>query len=266
MTRDLFVASWNKGAPDAWVVRLGLTSLDYQTAFDDFTAKGYRLRSLSGYESGGQDRYAAIWDRRPGGAWTARHDLSSADYQQAFQDFTRDGYRPRFVSGYTVRGQDRYAAFWEKTDGPPWAACHGLSAKSYQRAFDDYVARGYRPTWVSIYAVGGQDRYAAIWEKSEGPAWVAHHHQSEPDFRDACKELAEKGYDLVCAGAAAVGGKDVYAGLWEKHAAGSVVLHGMTAPTYQLRFEQLAAEGYQPQFVSGWAGEEPMDGSQPTRQ
>ena len=44
MTRDLFVASWNKGAPDAWVVRLGLTSLDYQTAFDDFMATAMTRR------------------------------------------------------------------------------------------------------------------------------------------------------------------------------------------------------------------------------
>ena len=43
-------------------------------------------------------------------------------------------------------------------------------------------------------------------------------------------------------------------------------MHGMTAPTYQLKFEQLAAQGYQPQFLSGWAGEEPVDARAATRQ
>jgi hypothetical protein len=260
MARDLFVASWDKGAPDPCVAQHGLSSSDFQTAFDDYASRGYRLRSLSGYESGGQDRYAAVWDKRDGGDWIARHDLSSSDYQEAFEEFTRLGYRPRVVSGYTVRGQDRYAAYWEKADGPPWAACHGLSDKSYKRAFDDYVARGYRPTWISLYAVGGQDRYAGIWEQSEGPAWVARHHQAEPDFREACRDLSAQGYDLICAGAAAVAGRDLYAGLWQKQAVGSVVHHGMTAPDYQRRFEQLAALGYQPRFIAAWAGEEPVDG------
>ncbi|WP_374653700.1 papain-like cysteine protease family protein [Phenylobacterium sp.] len=259
MARDLFVASWDKGAPGPWVARHGLTSSDYQHAFDEFTAQGFRLRSISGYESGGQARYAAIWDKRKGGAWAARHGLSSADYQRTFDDLARQGYRPKFINGYAVSGQDRYAGYWEKADGPAWVARHGLTSSAYQQAFDQFVGQGYRPTWISVYAVAGQDRYAAIWEKSGGPAWVARHHQSEQAFRDTCEDLAAQGYDLICAGAAAVGGKDLYAGLWEKNAVASVAHHGMTAPTYQLKFEQLTSQGFQPRFVTGWAGEDPVD-------
>ena len=78
MSRDLFVASWDKTASGPWVARHGLTNADYQRTFDDFTRQGYRLRTVSGYESGGQDRYAAVWDKRPGAAWAARHGLTSA--------------------------------------------------------------------------------------------------------------------------------------------------------------------------------------------
>jgi hypothetical protein len=259
MTRDLFVASWDKAAPGPWVARHGLSSADYQRTFDDFTRQGYRLRSISGYESGGQDLYAAVWDKRAGGAWVARHGLTSAQYQQAFDEFTQQGYRLRLVNGYSLQGQDRYAALWEKTAGPAWAARHGLSSADYQHTFDQLVGQGYRLTWVSIYPVGGQDRYAAIWEQAPGPAWEAHHHQSEAAFRATSKNLAAQGYELICGGAAAVGGQDLYAGLWEKHAIDSVAHHGMTASTYQLKFDQLTAQGYQPRFVTGWAGEDPVD-------
>ena len=259
MARDLFVASWDKGPATPWVARHGLSSGDYQHAFDDFTAQGFRLRSISGYESGGQDRYAAIWDKRDGGPWAARHGLSSGDYQHAFDDFSHKGYRLRFVNGYSVGGQARYAAYWEKIDGPAWIARHGLSSADYQKAFDEFFGQGYRLTWISIYAAGGQDRYAAIWEKSAGPPWVARHHQSEQAFRATSHDLAAQGYDLVCGGAAAVGGKDIYAGLWQKQATASIAHHGMTAPTYQLKFEQLTGQGFQPRFVTGWAGEDPVD-------
>lgn len=259
MSRDLFVASWDKAASGPWVARHGLSAADYQRTFDDFTRQGYRLRNVSGYESGGQDRYAAVWDKRPGGAWVARHGLTSTQYQQAFDQFVGQGYRLRMVNGYSLGGQDRYAALWEKADGPAWAARHGLSSGDYQHAFDDFVGKGYRLTWVSVYAVGGQDRYAAIFEKTAGPAWEAHHHMSEATFRATSATMASKGFELICGGAAAVSGKDLYAGLWVKQAIDSVAHHGMTASTYQVKFDQLTAQGYQPRFVTGWAGEDPVD-------
>lgn len=259
MARDLFVASWDKGPAVQWVARHGLSNADYQHAFDDFTRQGYRLRSISGYDSGGTDRYAAIWDKRGGPAWQARHNLSNADYQSTFTSLANQGYRLRCVSGYAVGGQDRYAAFWEQAGGPAWAAKHGLNSADYQRAFDDFRNQGYRLRWVSVYAVGGQDRYAALWDKGTGGAWIAHHHQSEAQFRAASTALAAQGYDLVCASACAVGNQDIYCGLWEQAAVASIAHHGMTAGTYQLKFEQLSAQGYQPRFVAGYAGVDAVD-------
>ena len=62
-----------------WVGRHGLTASEYQKAFDQQFAAGFRLVSVSGYSDTGIARYAAIWhqdaDRRMAGAtwvWTAR--------------------------------------------------------------------------------------------------------------------------------------------------------------------------------------------------
>jgi len=56
-----------------------------------------------------------------------------------------------------------------------------------------------------------------------------------------------------------LGGKDYYAALWEKKAVASVMHHGMTAPTYQIKFDDLVAQGWRPVFVAGYAGEDPVD-------
>jgi Bacterial tandem repeat domain 1 len=40
--------------------------------------------------------------------------MTSAGYQQAFDDLKGQGYRLVDVSGYSVGGQDRYAAIWSK--------------------------------------------------------------------------------------------------------------------------------------------------------
>ncbi len=118
----------------------------------------------------GQDRYAAIWVKSGSGAWEARHGLTSAQYQATFDKLVGEGYRLVDVSGYDVNGQGRYAAIWVKSGGPAWQARHGLTSAQYQATFDKLVGEGYRLVHVSGYAVNGQDRYAAIWEKSEWPS------------------------------------------------------------------------------------------------
>src|SRR2546425_1248781 len=152
--------------PSTWVARHGLTSSEYQSAFDSFGARGYRLVEVSGYSVGNQALYAAIWEQSAGPPRVARHGLSSGQYQAEFDQLVAQGYRLVDVSGYAVNGQALYAAIWEHSNGNgrAWVARHGLSGSEYQGQFDNLVDQGYRLKWVSGYGVGNQARYAAIWQ------------------------------------------------------------------------------------------------------
>ncbi|RCJ41319.1 hypothetical protein A6770_08880 [Nostoc minutum NIES-26] len=101
----------------AWVARHGMTSSVYQSEFNKYTSQGYRLVKVSGYSLNSQDRYAAIWEKSGSGAWVARHGMTSQEYQDEFDRYFYQGYRPVWVNGYTVSGQDRYAAIWESQNG-----------------------------------------------------------------------------------------------------------------------------------------------------
>jgi hypothetical protein len=96
-----------------------------------------------------RQRYAAIFERRSGGPWQARHGLSNAEYQATFDDLVGYGLRPTWVDGYSDGGQDRYAAIFEQRDGPPSVARHGLSNAEYQQAFDEFVGQGFQLICVS---------------------------------------------------------------------------------------------------------------------
>ena len=48
-----------------WQARHGLTPAQYQSTFDDLSKQGYRLKTVSGYVSGGE-RYAALWVKEAG--------------------------------------------------------------------------------------------------------------------------------------------------------------------------------------------------------
>ena len=196
--QDFYAAIWEQRQGAAWVARHGMSSAQYQQTFDDLVAQGYRLVQVSGYGIGGQDFYAAIWEQRPGPVWVARHGMSSAQYQQTFDDLVAQGYRLVQVSGYGIGGgQDFYAAIWEQQPGPVWVARHGMSSAQYQQTFDDLVAQGYRLVQVSGYGIGGQDFYAAIWEQRQGPAWVARHGMSSAQYQQTFDDLVAQGYRLV---------------------------------------------------------------------
>ncbi|MGH3917178.1 MAG: hypothetical protein ACRDTC_27770 [Pseudonocardiaceae bacterium] len=76
----------------------------YQQTFTDLVGQGFRLVAISGYDDGGTDRYAAIWEQRPGPAWSARHGLTSFAHQQDFQQQSASGFRMVAVDGHNANG------------------------------------------------------------------------------------------------------------------------------------------------------------------
>ncbi|MEH2197760.1 hypothetical protein [Nostoc sp.] len=251
--QNRYAAIWVKSGGSAWEARHGLTSAQYQATFDKLVGEGYRLVDVSGYDVNGQGRYAAIWVKSGGPAWEARHGLTSAQYQATFDKLVGQGYRLVRVSGYSVNGQDRYAAIWEKSDGPAWQARHGLTSAQYQATFDKLVGEGYRLVDVSGYDVNGQDRYAAIWVKSGGPAWQARHGLTSAQYQATFDKLVGEGYRLVDVSGYNVNGQNRYAAIWEK-SGGSAwqARHGLTSAQYQATFDKLVGEGYRLVDVSGY--------------
>jgi uncharacterized protein (UPF0297 family) len=214
---ERYAAIWEKKDGPAWEARHGLKSAEYQKVFDELVGKGYRPVQVSGYAVDGEARYAAIWEKKAGPAWVARHRLTSAEYQKLFTELKDKGYGPVQVSGYAIGAEDRYAAIWEKKDGPAWEARHRLTSAEYQKVFDELVGNGYRPTQVSGCDVDGEARYAAFWEKKAGPAWEARHGLTSAEYQKVFDDLADKGYRLIQVNGYAVGGEARYAAIWEKN-------------------------------------------------
>jgi hypothetical protein len=95
-----FAAIWERRPGLSWVGRHGLTSSEYQKAFNEQLAAGFRLVSVSGYSDTGIARYAAVWHYNEPSEWQARHGLDGQGYQRAFDDLTAQGFRPVQVCGY----------------------------------------------------------------------------------------------------------------------------------------------------------------------
>jgi hypothetical protein len=236
-----------------WQARHGLTAQEYQTAFSQLQGEGYRLVHISGYSVGGQERYAAIWEKRGGPEWRAKHGLTARQYQEAFTEYAGQGFQPVQICGYEVGGEERYAAIWEKRSGTEWQAKHGLTAKQYQDAFSEFAAQGYRPVDISGYQVGGQERYAAVWEKPAEPTWQAQHGLTSQQYQETFTELSGQGFRPVLVNGYAVRGQERYASIWEKRAGAKWrAQHGLTARQYQESFVEQTRQGYRPVHISGY--------------
>ncbi|HKO07729.1 MAG TPA: hypothetical protein VJ487_08430 [Alphaproteobacteria bacterium] len=217
-------------------------------------AQGYRLVHVAGYGVNGVAYYAAIWEKRAGPPWQARHGLTGGQYQQTFNQLSQQGYRIRRVSGYFVAGAPYYAAIWEQRSGPPLQARHGLSGAGYQQFFDRMLAQGYRLDWVSGYQLGDDAHYAAIWEQRSGAPFQARHGMTAPDYQQTFNQMSAQQYRLRHVCGYSVLGLPYFAAIWEQRAGPPwEAHHNMTGAQYQQTFDRLVSgKGYRLTDVSGY--------------
>lgn len=237
----------------AWASHHNMTSASYQAKFNDYKDKGYRLTQVDGYRVGNKTRYAAIWQKKTGPAYKARHGMSSATYQAKFDEFKKQGYRLVLVDGCGAGNGATYSAIWQKKSGPAYKTHHGMTKASYQTKFNTYTAQGYRLTWVSGYGVGNQNRYAAIWEKKSGPAYKTHHEMTSATYQSKFNQYNREGYVLTLVSGHNIGNTDYYTAIWEKKNTTYSARHRMSSLGYQNEFDNHKYSGYKLKQVSGYA-------------
>ncbi len=237
----------------AWQARHNLTPSEYQTAFNSLFQQGYRLKSVSGYVSGGSERYAGLWVKEAGPEWQSRFGLSPADFQKFFDDYFKQGYRLTWVSAHEAGGGLRYEGIWEKKPGPAWQGRVNMTSAEYQQAFDSFKQQGYRPVHLYGYSSGGSARFAAIWEKSGGSAYEVRDNLTADQYQKTFTDLSEKGYRLTNISGYHVGGQDYYTGIWEKTGGPWWwSRNGTPDAWYQNVFDNFYYQGYQPVLITAF--------------
>ncbi|MBV6429512.1 MAG: D-aminopeptidase [Haliscomenobacter sp.] len=238
-----------------WVARHGLTSAQYQQEFNKWTAQGYRPRQVSCYAVGSNVLYAAIFEKDGGPAYVARHNMTSAQYQQEYNTHTGNGYRLTSVDATGAGANAVFAAIWEKDNGPATIARHNLTSAQYQQEYNTHTGNGYRLVHVEGYGVGATAYYTAIWEKKTGPSMVARHNLTAAQYQQEFNTHVGNGYRLTHVSGFNVGNTDFYAAIWEKdNGPGFAARHRINGNNaYQIEFDNQVFQGYKPKCVNGYA-------------
>jgi CubicO group peptidase (beta-lactamase class C family) len=242
-----------------WVTRHGLTSSQYQTEFDKWTDKDYRLTYVSGHQqqssTGGLEaRYNAIWEKTSGANWYAKHDMSAAEYQTAVDEADRRGYQPILVDAFNVGSNVLFVAIFEE-ENSDWVARHGMTSSDYQAVADDLVEnKGYRIRHVSGYEVRGQAYYAAIFDKSDAPDWGARHDMTSSEYQQAFDDFADIGMAPVVIDGFFVGTTEYFTAIWQKADTRFGARHQITGGSdYQNVADDFYFEGYRPVAVDSYS-------------
>lgn len=211
-----FTAIWAKKSGGAYVARHGMSATKYQSEFNKWTKKGYRLTCISGYEEGGQARYAAIFEKKSGAGWYAYHGMSSSKLFSKNNELRAKGYAPTFVDGYTVNGKAYFAAIWVKGANNKIELRMNQTSSQYQATFNACTRQGYRPVTVSAYKVGGTIRYVSLFVKKSGSAFYAYHGLTSSSYQSKFNSLTKKGFKLKYVNGCGTGSDARYAAIFEK--------------------------------------------------
>jgi hypothetical protein len=143
-------------------------------------------------------------------------DYTSAAYQKTFNQHVAQGKRLLHISITNQGSQVCYKAIWSATDGPLWAARHGMTDMQFQSQLDNYTAQGYRPVDLCAYMLGATPFFGGLWEMSDGPDWEVHKNLSPADFATEDKSLTVQGYHLAQSYKYTTDGKPLILGFWQK--------------------------------------------------
>ena len=109
-------------------------------------------------------------------------------------------------------------------------AYHGVTGAQHQAKFNSLSAQGFRIISLSVYGDPGDARYAAVWVKRQGAAWVAVHGVDSAAYQSFFNDWTAKGFVPVLVSATGAISNAIFAAVFEQGITGAwSARHGMTS-------------------------------------
>ena len=107
-------------------------------------------------------------------------------------------------------------------------AYHGVTAAQHQANFNRLFGQGFRIISLSVYGNANDARYAAVWVKRPGPAWVAVHGVNSSGYQSFFNTWTGKGFVPIIVSATGTSGDRVFAAVFAQGVSGHwLARHGL---------------------------------------
>ena len=183
----------NSSLDSSWTARGEQTATEYQQTFDQLTSQGYRLIDVDTHVINNVAYYASVWIYDPGSSWTARKGQTATEYQQAFDQFTSQGYRLIDVDTHVINNVAYYASVWIYDPGSSWTARKGQTATEYQQTVAQLSSQGYRPIRIDAHVINNVPYYASVWLYDPNITWQEEHGQTGAEYSETVNQVLSEG-------------------------------------------------------------------------
>jgi len=208
-------AIWEKISGPDWYAHHDLTAAQYQAAVDAAEREGFQPTIVDAFNVANTVLFAVVFEKAQSN-WVARHGMTSDEYQtEADLRVDEEGYRIRYVSGYEVDGEARFAAIFDQSPSPDWAARHNMDSAGYQQEFDDLADQGLMPVVIDGFFVNGEEQFAAIWHKADARYGARHQVKNGSGYQKVADDFYYEGYRPVAIDGYGDGSKVLYATTWK---------------------------------------------------
>ena len=236
-----------------WTYEIGLTGDQLNARAAELRSVGFRPVCVSGYNLREDSRFAVVWEKGKGPAWSVGYGLTPDALDQRARDLKAAGFRPAALSGYDLVGDQGFIDLWRKEPGPSWSVGYGMDADGLRQLAARMRGRGYRPRTVSSYVSGTISRYASIWEKGGDVEWDLRWGLTGAAFDDALRGLSSQGFRPVAVGGLGVELEDRFCAVWEKRTGPAwIVRYGLDAGGLDTLARTMRFKGYRPAHLTGY--------------
>lgn len=204
-----YAAVWVHRAGPAFIGFHGSTAAQYQQFADANWPLGYRPRLLTATGSGGDPRFAGVWELTNAPGWTS-HGLTEQQFWDERQTARDNGLDVVTVDVYGSANDPRYIAAFGPLDAGQGAVVSG-SASGFQTHFDALGAGHARPVLV---AFNDSHRYVSLWQSNEVGAWVAHHDMTPTEYQDHTDAYAQQNRYPISVQGSGSGSSTRFAAVW----------------------------------------------------
>lgn len=206
---------------EEWRAEHHMNFKEYQAAYDQAKADGYRLHNIASYPRGRGVNYAAIWLQVSGPRIRAYHRLTIEEHDAQVERNERDGYHPVNVSVASPSGSPSYSALWVKSDAGGWRSKSMLTPDAYQELWNEQAGDLSRhATYVSGWQLmpDGPPMLSAIF-KGDAPGsgrTFGRHGMSRSELQEEYTQRIGSDWLIRAVAGYVEGGRPTFAAIWRK--------------------------------------------------
>jgi Polyglycine hydrolase-like, structural repeat len=219
----------------------------FQLCFDYWRNRGLEPKTLSCTETHIAGSFQS-GHRMP--VWI---QLTSAEYQQRFDQYFAQDLRPARVTVAETGAGARYTGIWRSIEAS-FHSDHRMTIGDFDKEWHAKRKAGWLNTDLYIYRDGGKLLASATWVKKHSDDYATYYGMTKAEYEQKRKDYGKKGLVVTCFCAYTDGDQRRYCAIWEKLPGSWPHWFNMTSADYQQKYDEHAAKGYHVHQIQAYAG------------